>query len=291
MQINLKKMKAFTAVTSSILLVGLAISAGTAWADVSVTAENGTTGANSENENTYEIDSEVEIEIESSAEVDNDLEIDVETGGNDVDQNTSVEDFTTGSIDGAIEVSNDLNTAEIVLSSADFGASDVDVDFKNHLTGSSSENENKVEIDQETEVSIENRADIKNDIDLDLSTGHNDVDHNTVVGDVTTGDIEIRGEVSNTANSGAGSLELPSMADRDVSVSLTNDTTGANSENENTVEIDSSLELEVENRADIDNDLDIDADTGNNDIGHNTVVGDITTGDISIDYTVTNTAN
>ena len=272
-------------VTGFLLVAGI----GVASASIDIGGTNDTTGPNSENENTWEIDDEFDLEVRNEADVDFDLDIEVATGDTDVESNTTVEDFTTGDIMGEIDVANWLNTGDIELGSMELG--DGDFTFVNDTTGPWSSNENKAEIDLSLDIEISNDADVDNDLDLDVETGDNDVKNNTVVGDVETGDILFDISLDNRLNTGAGDLDLSDLGGTSIGGTFRNDTTGPNSENENKLEVDSSLDIDVKNEAKIENDVEIKASTGGNDVGNNTVVGDISTGGVRIDYSSTNVAN
>lgn len=262
-----------------------------------------TTGPGSCNENGWEVDSEAEIKIENKAEVDNEIMVGVNTGENCIVCNAIVEDITTGDINGDIEVVTELNTADWDVNLEDI-FDDVDIDLENGLTGPSGVCGicgecgygceegcgNEVEIDNEVEVSIENKAEIDNDVEIYANTGENRVSDNCQVGDIETGSINVSGEIESTANTNVGSIEIPSMGG-EVDIDFSNDTTGPNSSNSNSAEIEKDLEFKVENSAEIENDIDFCANTGENEIYNNAVVGDVTTGDVSFDFRVVNTAN
>lgn len=275
---------------SLMALAAVVFSAGTAYASIHIDGGNGTTGPNSENVNTVEYSSESEVEISNHADADNEFEVGVETGDNNFHENTVIDDIDTGDIDGDISIQTALNNGDIDLGDlwGDMGLAMVD--FENDLTGPESVNTNLVSLEYERSVEINNRADIDNDLELRANTGDNHISHNTEVGDFKGGSIDFSGSVKNEANYGMGDISLGSSASS-ASVDLTNHLTGPNSENSNTVAVESETSLEVSNHADIDNDLEVHANTGDNSVGHNTVVGDISTGDISITYTLVNKAN
>lgn len=272
-------------------MAALALSAGSAFASVHVGGGNGTTGPNSENINTVDYDSDSSIEISNDARSDYDFELEVETGDNDFCENTEIDNIDTGDVEGDISIVNKLNLGDIDLGGSwdDWGLTSVD--FENGLTGPESVNENEVDIDMDRSLEIENRADIDNDLDIDASTGNNHISHNTVVGDYHGGSVDISGTVENQANWGAGNIDLGNTGMGSINADFENHITGPNSENSNELDIDSDLDVSIENHADIDNDLDFEANTGDNTVGHNTVVGDISTGDVSIDFSVMNMAN
>ncbi len=271
-------------------LAAVAISGGTAYAGIDIGGGNDTTGPNSENHNSWEIEYEAEVEIHNSSNADNDVAISVDSGSNKIEKNTEVADITTGDIEGDISFENELNDMAISFSDDDYFG-DVDIDLANDTTGPESENHNRVEISYERELNIRNHADIDNKIELAAASGGNTVKNNTVVGDITTGDINITSDVKNTTNSSMD-IDLDGFGtESDVSVDLGNNTTGPNSSNRNSVEVNQETEIDIDNHADIDNSFSASANTGDNKVKSNTVVGDITTGSISIEYHATNTAN
>jgi len=272
-----------------VALAAVAISAGGAFASVHIGGGNDTTGPNSENENYWEIEGESEVSIDNHSSAENEYEVAVTTGENGISNNTELDDLSTGDVEGEIDVENYLNNADIDFETPDLGS--ITVDLSNDTTGPQSENENKVEITFEQEVRIHNEARIENEFELAANTGANEVGNNTVVGDVSTGDIEFTSDVTNKAN-GSTSMDIEGAApSSSVNVDLSNDTTGPNSENENTVEIKAEAELRVDNHARIENEYEVDANTGNNGVANNTVVGDISTGNIKINFSTYNSAN
>lgn len=283
--IQLRNILRATVLSSAVVLT---LGGGAALASVDLSGSNDTTGPNSENENEWEVESDVDIEVDNNVDSDFDIYADVHTGHNDFEHNTEIGDIETGSVMGEVVVENELNSSSWDWELPEVG--DVDIEFGNSITGPYSENQNKVDIDWDADIDVDNCAEIDNDFHIYPTTGKNNVEHNTVVGDVRTGDIEMNGSVKNMVNSNGAEMILPSMGSN-VSIEMSNDTTGPNSENENEVDIDSDLDIDISNRADIDNHIRLEADSGTNDVEHNTVVGDIRTGDISFDWSVVNKAN
>ncbi len=271
-------------------LVAVAISGGTAYAGVQIGGGNDTTGPHSENLNSWEVEYEAEIDIDNHSDLDNEFAISVENGDNKINNNTEVGDITTGDIEGDISFENELNDMAISFSDDDpYG--DIEIDLANDITGPESENHNKVEISYERELCIRNHADIENSIELSANTGGNTVKNNTLVGDITTGDVDITSNVENSTNNSFDVDLSDYETQSDISVDLANGTTGPNSSNKNSVEIEQETEIHLHNCADINNSYAATVNTGDNKVKNNTVVGDITTGSISIEYHGTNTAN
>lgn len=274
---------------TTFMVVALGFSAGFAKADVVIGGGNGTTGAGTDNQNTWDISHSATVDINNNANASNSQEFSVMTGHTSLKDNTKVSDLFTGNITGDIQNDNHLNNGDIQLMSMDPG--NVSFIFGNGTTGAFSENTNTANIDVSNNVDLSNTANIGNTLGLDANTGHNHIYDNTLVGDVNTGNIHFSASSNNSANTNAGSIDLAGMGGFNVSGNLTNNLTGFQSTNTNTVNVDANSSIDVNNNANINNTTSIDANSGDNSIGHNTVVGDISTGSVSINVSSTNVAN
>lgn len=279
------RLRTLAAVSAVVLMSG----AGSAWASVDVSGENNTTGFNSTNDNSYDIADSVDLTVDNTSAVSNTPSVTANSGGNDVNNNTTVDDVMGGDIDVEGEFTNELNSADMDLSMDSLG--DVSADFTNDTTGSNSDNTNELDVTRDMDIDVTNSAAISNDIDADLNSGDNRTNNNTTVGDVSTGDIDFSVDVENKANQNAGSIRLPDMGNTDVNGDFTNDTTGANSDNSNTVTVDDSADIDITNSASVSNNLDINGDSGHNDVNRNTTVGNVKTGDQKYNFTFTNILN
>jgi len=272
--------------------IALVAGVGLAYADVNVDAENNTTGANSENITRILSNRSWIIDLEDNLRLDNRISAWLNTGENDIDRNTTVGwgDPSTGDIN----VSADIMNPSVNDSFFDFNLGswneDIDVSGSNELTGANSRNINIVRANRTLRFDIENNARIDNDINLRLNTGENTTERNTTVGDVSTGNIDTSISIDNS--SASNPLAMLSGIDlggsNGISADFQNDTTGFNSVNRNTLEANSRINVNLENNARISNDLDICANTGRNDISENTTVGNVSTGDITVDLSISN---
>lgn len=77
----------------------------------------------------------------------------------------------------------------------------------------------------------------------------------------------------------------------DITINQRNENTGDGSTNINDVDIDSTCTTIIENEATIENDIDIDVNTGGNTSEGNTEAGDVTSGNVNIDLSITNEVN
>lgn len=269
---------------------------------------NVTTGAGSTNTNAYSGMDAVTIRTDNSALVDNDIDIVADTGNNLLDANTTLGDVTTGSIDLAVNLINLLNVLmPDTLFTLDvwswFGDLIGDMALGNSHTGSDSTNTNEIDHVGSATVTATNDADIANDFAVATTTGDNTFTGNSVVGDVSTGNVRVDGSVTNIANAGApmfyivnvlgdwagGSLGLP--AGSFIVNELGNMMTGSGSTNANTVAADAMLDVSRTANATADNRIGIAANTGGNTFSRNTELGNVRTGDVNILANVLNFLN
>ena len=255
--------------------------------DISVDFLNDTTGADSFNRNRLRLDNNSRLNVDNLARVLNCLRLNANTGYDDQERNTLAGDLETGDIIVDSLITNEVNGGDFDGWYGDGGT--VDVIGGNSFTGYNSDNINDVRIRNNDSARIRNRADIDNYVDVRANTGNNDQKRNTIAGDLETGDIEVSTDIVNVVNNAKGLLG----GDRstDIFADLSNDTTGADSDNRNDVDIDNRSTTRVDNRVDIDNELRVDANTGDNEQERNTESGDIVTGDVLIDFSVTNEVN
>lgn len=258
-------------------------------ASVDVTGENVTTGADSDNENEYEVDNELDVEVENDAEIDNEADVEAETGENEQNENTTGGDQESGTIDASADWETVVNASSSLMGAAE-GNLDVEGDFTNDTTGADSDNENELEVDNEVELELENMADIWNELDFEADTGDNEQNKNTEAGDQTSGDASLDTMIATWANNDAG-FAGAAGGEVSVDVSAENTVTGADSDNENEFEIDNEYELEIDNDAEIDNEIDVDIETGGNEQNKNTKGGDQTSGDAEVAVSLGNAVN
>ena len=114
-------------VLAAVAAVALRGGAGSAWADVSLEGSNDTTGFNSDNVNDYVIDDTVDINLENDSEANNDVALAVDSGANDVLENTTVGDVEGGDIEISGEFVTELNSASVELDDMEMG--DVSAEF------------------------------------------------------------------------------------------------------------------------------------------------------------------
>lgn len=269
---------------------------------------NDTTGSNSTNANVVNGTNAIHFINGNTSDVDNDVTIIADTGNNTVSENSSLGDFMTGSIDMALNLVNLINLQmPNLLMNLDIWSIFGDVNGNlvlpsNTNTGFNSINTNTVNETNTSNFDVTQTADIDNSFDIGTNTGNNTLDRNTKVGNVTTGDVDVKGSVTNIANAGHPVLYLINVLGKWLGEAvipgvgvvvneLGNSDTGANSENSNDVNHTNTLDATVDQTANVHNNVTMDLNTGNNTISRNTKVGDVSTGSINVMANVVNFVN
>lgn len=181
-----------------------------------------------------------------------------------------------------------LATGVLILNSAAPVAAGMTLEISGN--GSDSDNDVKVELQQQTTVVQSNEAKVENKIDASASTGGNEAEDNTG-GNVSiqTGNATTDVKVENTLNSNTATVDCCNAGNVDVLIS------GNGSDSENEVELEmekSGIEVFQYNKADVDNEVDANAKTGNNEAEGNTG-GDVSidTGHATTSVSISTTAN
>lgn len=154
-----------------------------------------------------------------------------------------------------------ISALAFLLVAAPVMAAEVNVTSENSTTGADSDNNNDYTVVRDVTLDVDNDGDVDNDVDVDADTGDNEQNRNTTGGDLETGTVEASGEWTNVLNEAAGLCGCPVGSDGlTVEGDFSNDTTGADSDNNNTLTVDANLDVTLNNLATINNDLDFDAD-------------------------------
>lgn len=158
----------------------------------------------------------------------------------------------------------------------------------NSHTGYESENDASVESENKVELDNDNDADIWNMINGMAKSGYNEAEENTGNGSVESGDAKGTVKITNTANNNVSDIDSCCSA---ALPNVTNDTTGAESENHAWVEMENKVEIDNDNDADVHNSVCVTADSGHNEASMNTGSGSVEAGDAVLDLSITNTLN
>lgn len=250
-----------------------------------VEAENDVTGADSDNVNTVMVEQTLDVDLFNGASLLNALGVFASSGVNTANQNTGGGEIDTGDGEIGVEIMNTVNAAN-GSSSGSFG--DVDIEVANSHTGADSDNENDVDVTQSVDVDVTNTAEIFNGVESSATTGFNEASKNTGGGMVKTGDAEADTEIENTVNTGGSGVEIELP---DVDVEASNKHTGADSDNVNAVDVSNTADVDVTNSAEIFNGVGSSASSGDNEANKNTGGGEVSTGDASVNISISNMVN
>jgi hypothetical protein len=258
-------------------------------AEVEVSGENATTGADSTNRNTDTINNDVNATVTNVGDVDNTADADVNTGGNTQDRNTTGGELESGAVDASTDWESVLNAGAALMGASDDGLV-VGADFSNDTTGADSDNRNTLTVNHDVDHTLTNVADIMNSLTLDANTGDNEQTRNTTAGDLMTGDVSVDSMIGNWANNDAG-MAGAGDSETSVDVMASNHRTGADSTNRNDVTVNNDLTVNHTNVADIANEVNVSANTGGNTQDRNTTAGGLETGSVEVATEVENRAN
>lgn len=296
-----------------------------------VNVKNSGNGAGSNNSADVDLNSNSTVTINNDADVSNNLNLDADSGNNAASYNVGNSDITTGdaNVSGVVITSanetglgvveyNILedHLGDIILAVPDglFGCGLCgpagDVSVENTGNGTESTNSAAVEVDNSSDTTINNDANVVNNLYLDANSGDNETSYNTG-GDssITTGDANAAANLLNFVNSTidggvafivnvfgdlVGDIIFPDNLPLigSISVGAANIGNGADSDNNIDINSTNTQNTALNNLATIDNVISIDANTGENDTKYNTG-GDnsIETGDVFVNAEVLNVVN
>lgn len=244
-------------------------------ASVIGTGVNDTTGADSDNDVVLNVDTNTFVDQSNKGHVLNEINLNANTGGNEANKNTGEGHIQTGDVATGVGVANSLNTNVADIDGC--GGCDMDLYGSNNKTGADSDNDVKIDFDKVNRLEQNNTANIRNKINQQLNTGDNQANKNTGMGDISTGDVDSVSLVENQANQNMADVD---SGDGVAFLTATNDTTGADSDNDAKVDVDLNNWMVQNNRASILNDASVKANTGWNQASKNTGLGDVATGDV-----------
>ena len=241
-------------------------------------------------------DSEVKLDLNRSntvvqnnaANVTNNVDVKANTGKNDANDNTGGDvRIETGDSDVSVAVQNMLNKNSASVGCCESG----DTEVKIGNNGSKSDNKVDLDLDNSNEIFQDNEAKVKNDVEVEGTTGKNDAKDNTN-GEVSieTGDSDVSVGVLTFANANFASIGGDTGAGGELSLWILGN--GSKSDNEIDADLDNSSTVKQDNNAHIYNDVEIDAATGGNDADDNTG-GEVSieTGDADVEALVANVGN
>ena len=322
---------------------GLGGSCGTCPTGGNATASNTGNGAESTNSATINSNSTSNTTITNNGNVTNNLNLSADSGSNDASFNTGGNSkITTGDANVAANLVNLVNSTiaggvafvvnvfgnlvgDIIFPDFVPGGGVTGVNAANVGNGAGSTNNAQITSNNTTNQTINNLADIQNNLNIDATTGGNLTSYNTG-GDnsIQTGDVKVKADVLNVANVNlgpsseplwlilvnnmgtwtgkiigavtgtnfSGSEGLTFNVGAGGAVSATNSGNGADSTNTAAISSNNTNNLTINNDAKVVNNINISANTGKNSASYNTG-GDskISTGDVNVAASIVNFIN
>lgn len=269
---------------------------------VDISAGNFDTGNGSDNTNVLSNNNIVHVFELTDTTVDNTIDILADSGTNIVNNNTKIDDISTGDINLGVNLINLLDvmapqlelTIDVWNILGDFSG---DITVANANTGSESINNNDVNTAANIDIDSEQNTDVSNYFDLSMNTGENEFAENTLVGDVTTGDASSKSNVANISNVNTPMYYILNVFGEwdgnygglDPNYVIVN----VISEDDASAAADVSVEgsINSETNTTLSNQININANTGRNNVRRNTIVGSMQTGNINVAQNVVNLLN
>lgn len=202
-------------------------------------------GDSSDNDVRLENENKVEVTQENRSNIVNRVDNDATSGWNDANRNTGGSVIiTTGKADALTGIFNGGNVNSAIVSGSD---SQGGVSAWILGNGVDSDNEIRLDLDHKVELSQENSARIRNDVDTEAVSGKNDANRNTG-GDVTidTGDALVDVFVDNAVNFNFADVDCGCLFD--VSAKIAGN--GDSSDNDIRADLEDKLEVDQENSCD-----------------------------------------
>lgn len=161
------------------------------------------TGSNSDNSSSVNEETDTNVSIRNEANVSNSASLNLNTGGNTVSQNTTVDgNVTTGSINfslTAVTNANNNTGNSPTVTGTSGPTSNISSNISN--TGANSSNNTSTNLNNALNISEENIANVANLFNIQANTGDNKITKNTFVGGVSSGNINVAINVENNVNS------------------------------------------------------------------------------------------
>ncbi len=284
-----QQQKLFIKLLSCGFLTGLLIcwSPRLSWAD-EIDVSNQETGAGSENQANAEINQTTTIEMTNQSTTVNEINLQVNTGNNQANNNTGDSQTSTGDINTGTKVETSGSNNQLDLSNQ---VNQNTVTVTNQQTGDQSENQATVEINSGLNVTMDNQQATLNQSYIQANTGNNQANKNN--GDVTinTGDVVVKNKFQTTT--GINQLQLSScqQCGGGVSLQVSNEKTGAESQNQTSVKINNQQVINQSSQQTTINQVSGDLNTGDNQADENNGEVTIDTGEIAVNTEVITTGN
>ena len=245
--------------------------------EISVTGngEGSTNSVNvSEQQNT-------DVQQNNEAQVENNVDVNADTGNNETSGNLGETQIDTGNVETGVNVTNE----NINQSYVDAGCCNGDTDLKISGNGSGSNNQITYSSQNNTNVNINQTANITNQITGWANTGYNSANGNNGNVSINTGSIYV---TENIENSDINVYGVSVKSGSGGSVSIKIDGNGTDSQNTVNFSNGNNIDININNSAKITNESNWELNTGKNEANGNNGNVKIATGDIYFQSTIKN---
>lgn len=232
--------------------------------------------------------SNTSVNQSNNATITNNVNASAGTGSNDANKNTGGDvQIKTGDATSNATVNNTANANWADINGCCPG--DVNVTVKGN--GAKSDNDVILNIDHSTNVTQDNNAKVKNNVNANADTGYNDANKNTGGNvSVNTGDSDSSVNVTNKLNANGAVISGNGNGGGTLSIEIVGN--GEKSDNDVDLNVTSGVTLYQDNYANVTNNVNSTANTGENDANKNTGGNtSIDTGDANASADVSTLAN
>lgn len=237
-------------------------------------------GGGSQNEVNITSQTTTTIKQTNQAQVVNDVKPTANSGDNQTSGNTGNSNITTGNIDSKTTVENQGNVSKADNPCCPSPGTTVTISGN----GENSQNSVSVANGNQTNVDINQKAEIKNEITGQASTGGNQANDNSGNVSINTGNITAQENIDNH-NINVADV-IAGQAETDIAVKISDN--GSWSTNTVSTEEQNQTNIQIDNEASIENHVNWDLSTGNNFGSGNLGDTAIVTGNINFDLNIEN---
>ncbi|MBI4036911.1 hypothetical protein HY385_00620 [Candidatus Daviesbacteria bacterium] len=238
-------------------------------------------GAGSSNEIIITNQTTTTVQQNNEANVNNNVQTEANTGDNSASDNTSGSiNITTGDVDSQTNTENQANVSQVDNQCCPTQGTSATI------SGNGTDSQNKIDINSTnpTDVTVNQTATIKNEVNGRANTGNNETNNNGGNTTIDTGNITTQADINNH------DINMAKVAVGQGGPEVTINISDNGAESENNVDVDQSNEIavQIDNVASIANYLNWDLNTGNNFASGN--LGDVAifTGDIISNLNIDN---
>lgn len=252
-----------------------------------VNLENQNTGTGSTNSLNVEVSDQSNVEMVNSGVTVNEINLTVNSGQNQADANNGESQVDTGDVGLEVQVETQGNVNDAEFSE---DAQETNINLTNQSTGTDSDNQIDVVLNDSNTVEMNNSSDVTNNIDLNLNSGENKTNGNNGDVKVHTGDISVSETIKNHVGANRLVGEMCGLCGA-TTVNQSNVKTGEDSINKIEVVVNKNSSVHTDNKVVLKNEVKGDINTGQNEANENNGETFVESGEIVVNVEVDNELN